>query len=475
MTHHLQNTRTSRMITGLLCLISLLFSTGLTAQKVTINGYAPGAARRPVTFYIARDMISNVDQLLCSSTVDSTDRFTLEFDVKETVYGTVDIDAHRTDMFVEPGKVYNLSIDPLNYDADKEYNPYIQVQSLAAQLMDTDPKELNVVVSQFNTVYDDFLLQNFGPMYREHDKTKLDTFQLRIGSAVTELDNPYMKNYVLYKVALLEQLCQALSPAQIGKRYFTDRPVLYQNIEYMNLFNNYFTKYIFAVSKPLKYSDYPAILSGPDPFRNLMKLLAKDTILKHEQLRELVLLKNLQEMYRDKNFNQEKILNVLELAKTQCKFDENKIVAEDIIKVVTKLRVGTKAPEFELEDLVNKKVSLASMKGKYVLLSFWTTYCQGCITELDLLKPLYEKYKDRLNVVSISADRDFTKMYLFMKLKPNWNWTFLHVGSEVHLLKDYEVKSFPVYVLIDPQGNIAQYPVEAPGSGLDKTLQKFIQ
>jgi thiol-disulfide isomerase/thioredoxin len=204
-----------------------------------------------------------------------------------------------------------------------------------------------------------------------------------------------------------------------------------------------------------------------------MKALEADTILRKIQLRELVLLKGLMEMYYSKEFEQAKIITLMRSLGAESKFPENVKVAEGIVKMLTKLRPGTPAPEFKLKSREQKEVTLADFKGKPVVLNFWTTYCQGCITEMDRMKPIYDKFKDRVAFISISADKDFGKTDYFISLKPDFVWNFLHIGMDYNLLKAYDVRSYPLFILIDQDGNILQYPSELPGSGLEMTLQKL--
>ena len=149
--------------------------------------------------------------------------------------------------------------------------------------------------------------------------------------------------------------------------------------------------------------------------------------------------------------------------------------AENLIYMLTKLKPGTKAPEFSLRDREQKELSLQSLQGKPVLLCFWTTYCQACLSEMDLIKPLFDKYQENVHFVSISADKYFSKMLFFINLKSDWVWTFVHVGDQPDVLKDYDVRTYPLFVLIDKAGNIYKYPAELPGSGLEAEVQKLLE
>jgi len=275
-------------------------------------------------------------------------------------------------------------------------------------------------------------------------------------------------------MASLEQIAKAFGPAQLAKRYFSDSPVLYENVEYMNFFNQYFMKYITVTSRSLKFIDYSAILKGPSSYDAMMKALAADTLLKKPQLRELVMLKGLKEMYDLPSFNKESILALLKTVANQSKFPENRLIAENISKVLTHLKEGTPATGFTLPDRNRKTVTLNSLKGKPVLLCFWTTYCQGCLSEMEVMKSLNARYGNKMNFVSICADREFMKMLFFIDLKKDFTWTFLHIGDQLELLKEYDVRSYPLFVLIDGSGNIYSYPADFPSKGLEASIEKLL-
>jgi peroxiredoxin len=156
------------------------------------------------------------------------------------------------------------------------------------------------------------------------------------------------------------------------------------------------------------------------------------------------------------------------------KFAQNKQIAGDMISVLTKLRPGTPAPGFTLKDRTQKEVTLSDFRGKPVILNFWTTYCQACVHEMDKLKIIYDKYSDQVAFISISADKDFKKMLFYINMKNDFIWNFLHIGDDYDLLKDYDVRSYPLFVLIDKDGNIVQCPADLPGSGLELMLQKLV-
>ncbi len=456
-------------LAGLYCPIKIF------AQTTVIKGMAPGAERKIIRIHTPGDQITFWEKQLAVSKVDSTGHFSMSVTLDETIIVTISIDFHKADMFLEPSKTYDLRISPMEYDDYTEVNPFIQSQNLTIELPGNDAHELNALIGSFNSIYSGFLMTNFNALYRDRKKVLLDTFRLQIDQHFGSEKNTYFLDYTAYKLASLEQLTQYYNQAFLAKKYFTDKPVLYNNVEYMDFFNNFFTKFITATSNTIRKIDLHVILHGPDPYKNMIKAMKTDSILKNEQLCELVMLKGLMELYNTPSYNQEEVLAVIAETKVKTKYPENRVVAEDMINLLTKLKPGTPAPEFTLLNREQKNVSLKSLRGKPVVLGFWTTYCEGCLSEMDLIKPLYDKYRENVHFVSISADHYFGKMLIFINLKRDYTWAFLHIGDQSDVLKDYDVRSYPLFVLIDKDGKINKYPAGQPSGDLESEIQKILE
>jgi thiol-disulfide isomerase/thioredoxin len=450
--------------------VTSLFVVDGFSQTARITGVVPGAEGKTIRLVMPRDLMTFVEQELSSAVIDSTGQFTLAANLRSTAFASLDIDFHRAELYLEPGKSIFVKCAPMNYHIMSDMNPLLQSQSIQTEFSNSDPDEINTLVSGFSEIYNKFLFDNFNALYRDRQKSKLDSFKLEISRAFPVITNTYFSSYVKYKVASLEFLAHAQSQPMLTKKYFSDAPVLCESTEYMDLFNQNFARYMTVTSKVLRMSDFPRILVSANTYENMMKTLEKDTVLKNPEFRELVMLKGLMEMFNMTGYNQESILLLLEAVITRSKFDGNRIIAEDMIRYLTKLRTGTPAPPFTLSDGDRKAVSLKDFKGKPVLLTFWTTYCHLCLTEMDNLKTLYEKYGEKIRFVSISADGQYLKMIYFLTMKKEFNWTFLHIGDQLKLLRDYDVRSYPLYVLIDEEGKVFRYPADKPGDGLEKQL-----
>jgi len=454
----------------------LIFSTNITfAQKAILRGTAPGAEKKMLKVTAAGDLITFYEVTLASAKIDSIGNFQVEIPCIQTREVTISIDFHKADLLLEPGKSYKVQIAPMKYDEYLEINPFIQSQNLTVDIISEDPQELNRQVGIFNTLYSGFLMEHFNALYRDRRKVLLDTFRVQLNQHFGADTNKYFLDYASYKMAALEQLTQYYNHSQLAKKYFIDKPVLYYNLEYMDFFNSYFSKYISVTSGTIRKIDLNPVLKSPEPYKAMMKVMVTDTLLKNEQLRELVMLKGLMELYNTPNCNQDDVLTVIKETRSGSKYPENRQVADNMIKVLTKLKPGTMAPDFKLISRDLKDLSLSSLRGKPVVLNFWTTYCEGCLSEMDLIKPLFDKYQDNVHFLSVSADKYYGKMLFFINLKKDYVWKFVNVGDQSDVLIDYDVRSYPLFLLIDKDGKIVKYPASLPSNGLEEEIKSLLR
>jgi thiol-disulfide isomerase/thioredoxin len=82
------------------------------------------------------------------------------------------------------------------------------------------------------------------------------------------------------------------------------------------------------------------------------------------------------------------------------------LLASPQLPVIRFARDPDPAPDFQLKDLAGKDLSLASARGKVILLNFWATWCGPCRAEIPSLIALQNRYKDRLQVIGLADDED---------------------------------------------------------------------
>ena len=118
------------------------------------------------------------------------------------------------------------------------------------------------------------------------------------------------------------------------------------------------------------------------------------------------------------------------------------------------------APDFELPDLQGNPLKLSSLRGKYVVLDFWGSWCVWCIRGIPAMKEAYTKHKDKMEILGIDC-RDTEKKWQAAVEKYELPW--LHVRCSDDYLPTlgqlYQIEGFPTKVVIDPEGKIAKVVV----------------
>lgn len=136
-------------------------------------------------------------------------------------------------------------------------------------------------------------------------------------------------------------------------------------------------------------------------------------------------------------------------------------------------RVGKPAPDFEAKDLNGETFRLDSLRGKYVLVDFWATWCAPCLAELPRLKAAAATYKARgFEVVGVSLDDTKSAVADFVKTR-GIPWRQLHNAScGADLVEAFGVGTIPATFLIDPRGTIVR--LELRGAALDQALTRLV-
>ena len=132
------------------------------------------------------------------------------------------------------------------------------------------------------------------------------------------------------------------------------------------------------------------------------------------------------------------------------------------------------APAFSFNSIEGNRVSLADLKGKYVFVDIWATWCGPCLQQLPAMKELEEKYRDAgIEFVSISVDNDSDKakwQKMVQEKEMAGIQLFAGRGSSFH--QDYKISTIPKFLIIGKEGEIIN---ENPPRPMDYATGKLNQ
>ncbi|MHB8767169.1 MAG: peroxiredoxin family protein [Deferrisomatales bacterium] len=122
------------------------------------------------------------------------------------------------------------------------------------------------------------------------------------------------------------------------------------------------------------------------------------------------------------------------------------------------LEVGGQAPDFTIEDIDGRPVSLASTRGKVVLLAFWASWCPRCMEELLFLQGLYTGLSKDLVVLAINQETQNLSPVHVEKLKKEMKELGIQfpilLDKNLEAWKSYCINALPTSVILDREGKV---------------------
>ncbi|UYQ91929.1 AhpC/TSA family protein [Chitinophaga horti] len=146
------------------------------------------------------------------------------------------------------------------------------------------------------------------------------------------------------------------------------------------------------------------------------------------------------------------------------------------LEKVKLLAIGQVAPDFTQNDPDGKPVSLASFRGKYVLIDFWASWCGPCRAENPAVVKAYNSYKEKnFTILGVSLDQpDGRDKWLKAISDDQLSWTQVSDLAywKNQVAQQYAVNAIPQNYLLDPQGRIVAKNLR--GEALEAKLKELL-
>src|SRR5580765_7412089 len=129
--------------------------------------------------------------------------------------------------------------------------------------------------------------------------------------------------------------------------------------------------------------------------------------------------------------------------------------AQEADRVIRFVRNPDAAPDFKLDSIDGRPLTLASARGKVVLLNFWATWCGPCRAEIPDLIALQQKYKEQLQIIGLTVDDDDASFIKQVVARTRINYPVAMTTPEVRVQYG-GVAALPTSFVLDTQGRVVQ-------------------
>ena len=457
--------------------LTLLFTLNVfvVLAQINVKVHFPGAENKTAHIWTYTDYVSYNRMELSSTLINPKGDFSFKIFLKNPKPVFIQVGFIRVQLFLEPKRNYSISINKVDFTNDELY-PSNVIAYLAPKYHIENPiqHELNEGIAQSEARFSNFVDSNYLSLIRgQNTKVLVDSFAQSIDDFTHSYGNKYLKDYSALQLAQLRLLSHDYSNQMIIDKYFSGTNLNLNDPSLMRFFNSYWSNYIVNKAKGFSPRALDSTINNTQSYQALSALLARDPLLKDSVLRELVILRNLIQMYPKRRFNKQAIIDILYDISGSKLREEHKLIAVNVRKRLQRFSQGSKVPNFKFTDVNGAEVQLSDMEGKYVYINVWNLNCTECLAEMEYTKELYEEFDDIIEFVSISVDRDTAEMAAYVKDR-EFQWTIAPLDENYQFLNDYNLGVLPRYILLDKEGKLEMLNAPKPSNHFSDQFLKML-
>lgn len=450
---------------AVICLVFFLLPDQILAQQVKISGNSNAGPNKIIRVIVYADQFSKLEKTLAKTVTDKNGNFELAFDMAYTDYAFLAEEMKRGEFYLSPNSSYEFKI-------------FKDTISQAGSIFDELPLQfsyeanddgLSDDITTFNIQYNNFLYTSGNMIYRGREKQFIKDYILKTKQIFKPNNLSYYNDYVDYTLGWLEWISKTKNDSIILSEYFTEKPILYNNIQYTDFLIE-FTRSYFGYNRIFSYDELVKAINY-NGFADVEGLVKRDRVLaSNDQLSELMSILVMTNKYYSSDVKKDKVIEKLEELSRKSKYQEHRKIAENYIRKLTALETDTPAPAFSLTDQHGQQLSLKDFSGKMILISFVKGDCRICREHLSLLEEIRKSQNQKLQILTIVYGDDYAEIVKYASAR-SFDWPFLNLGNNFFLLEAYNIRAYPSYVIVYPDGKIAMATAPMP----DENLELFIQ
>lgn len=450
----------------IILIINFLTIEKLSSQNVVINGKVnePNALIRLFSY---NDMLSCEVTKIAETKSDHEGVFKLEATINEIGIAQIAVNLERVDFLLKPNATYDLEILIPEQEIESSY---FERQNPTLKMNNADDQGLYYQYYASETIINDFILEHFNQIYRGRQLSLLDTLDVRIEKEVGDIKSDFVRDYVRYRKASIQMAVNNDNAKKVVNQYYDKNEILYSQPAYMELFREIFTDYL--LSRQFEPSEFMQMYySGYDAFLSYLK--NKDAFLaENQELTELILSWNLKRMYYEYPDERKITLNYFDVLKERSDNQKNKKIIDDILKQIHRLSFNSEAPEFSLRDRNGNVIKLSDYQDDMLILQFVNHTSHMIDYHFDRLNELSYQWQDSVRIITI-ATKDSFEDFKQMFDNKSITWSLLDLDDDILLLEEYQIRTFPDYIILRKGGKIGMAPAPAPDQYLDYHVRRI--
>lgn len=375
--------------------------------------------------------------------------FSDNFEIPYDGYYNIIIERRPMPLYLEKGKSFGIEVDVEDFNGTLAYLG--------------DLKEENLFLSSKRTVMKDVNLEK---LYKQ----PVDNFV----NSVTHIEKEYNR---------------VLDEANIENKKFVDaerEEFLYQKLSFLNSYPGSH-KYLMGISE-LDLPEYFLKETESIKLNDVDKYTKSDTYkqMVHTYIGRKVnampeddnnnsamhQLNMVNEMFPEGNVKNNLLKNavgfglkadkhlddVYELYKRYQTNEEYLKEMDDSYVALSKITPGNDSPSFDYENYNGGTTSLEDLRGKFVYIDVWATWCGPCINEIPYMKEIEKKYRDK-NIEFVGMSIDNPEAYdKWREMVEDRELAGIQIYADKawqsDFVRDYQIMGIPRFILIDPEGKI---------------------
>ena len=438
------------------------------SQNVTIRGKAHASyAGKIIQLFTLSDYISQINLRENQDTIESDGFFEMQLQSEYTQPVLLRIDKVVATLYVQPDFVYGITIPEIDQERIRNNDVDLPVN---IGVISSDSTELNSLIFDFEGQMNDLFISEESRFLSPAAIVKrADSLKKICAKRYEKISNDYFKTYWEYNIACINAGVSRGENYLINS-YILNHPIQYQHCEYMRFFNTCFSGYLQATATARKGQSLYNIVNVKQDYNLLLSFLKSDKFLKNDSLVELVLIKNLWDFYFNSEFERESVKNIITQLNQKTSIKEHRRITSIMLAYFNKMQTGSMAPAFNARTKENTVGSLASFKGRWVYLNFFSTTNTESLKEMPKIIALKRKFGDKVSFISICLDDSLKAYKEYLKANPKQDWAIWYDDEKLYsktAKASYYVTGSEAYFLINNFGYLAQSPALSPSRGIE--------